>query len=87
MAILRSIHAQKHELASQPQKSNPLTAWLFNIWQSFVGKSVYGDEPQVWCQEDSLGQIWWSAYDPISGRSQVYCTEEEMMKWIDELHH
>ncbi|WP_335078288.1 hypothetical protein [Nostoc sp.] len=43
---------------------------------------------QVWQESDRRGHIsCWHAYDPITGRSACFGSEEEMRIWIDKCYY
>ncbi|WP_298907772.1 hypothetical protein [uncultured Nostoc sp.] len=47
-----------------------------------------GSDLQVWQESDQHGHIsCWRAYDPITGRSACFGSEEEMRIWIDKCYY
>lgn len=55
-----------------------------NVWQHFITWSVTRSQLQVWQQSDRHGRtLSWHAYDPLTGRSACFGSEEEMRIWIE----
>ncbi|MEH2413594.1 hypothetical protein [Nostoc sp.] len=65
--------------------------FLLNVrkyWQYFVTWMISGSDLQVWPESDRCGNIsCWHAYDPITGRSACFGSEEEMRIWIDKCYY
>lgn len=86
----RRIHFTRYETMPhlvpeiQPQHSK-LSEWLHKCWTSLLQFFTQEKEPRVWQTSDHTGQIWWHAHDPISGRSLVCTTTEEVQIWLDQL--
>ncbi|MEH2237982.1 hypothetical protein [Nostoc sp.] len=58
------------------------------LWQHFVIWMASGSDLQVWPESDWRGNISsWHAYDPITGRSACFGSEEEMRIWIDKCYY
>ena len=56
--------------------------------QHFVIWMTSGSDLQVWQESDRRGHIsCWHAYDPITGRSACFGSEEEMRIWIDKCYY
>ncbi len=57
-------------------------------WQQFVRYLIRASELQVWQELDRKGQVFsWHAYDPITGRSACFGSEEEMRMWIEQCYY
>lgn len=57
-------------------------------WQQFVTYLVRASELHVWQELDRKGQVFsWHAYDPITGRSACFGSEEEMRIWIEQCYY
>ncbi|KAF3889990.1 MULTISPECIES: hypothetical protein [Nostocales] len=57
-------------------------------WQQFVTFLMRASELQVWQELDRKGQVFsWHAYDPITGRSACFGSEEEMRLWIEQCYY
>ncbi|MBD2531672.1 hypothetical protein H6G97_19580 [Nostoc flagelliforme FACHB-838] len=68
-------------------KSNVLLN-LQKYWQYFVIWMNSGSDLQVWYESDRRGNTSsWHAYDPITGRSACFGSEEEMRIWIDKCYY
>ena len=48
--------------------------------------SVLMEEPElrVWRKSDTCGNTWWSACDPLTGRSIHHVSEEALRVWIEQ---
>ncbi|MEH2317843.1 hypothetical protein [Nostoc sp.] len=61
---------------------------LRKYWQYFVTWMISGSDLQVWPESDRRGNIsCWYTYDPITGRSACFGSEEEMRIWIDKCYY
>ncbi|MBE8998170.1 MULTISPECIES: hypothetical protein [unclassified Nostoc] len=61
---------------------------LQKYWQHFVIWMASGSDLQVWHESDWRGHISsWHAYDPMTGRSACFGSEEEMRIWIDKCYY
>lgn len=70
-------------------RCNRLT--LQSIWQHFW-KVLSVDlrasrDLRVWQQRDREGNIWWSAYNPITRKSVDRISEAQMRIWVEKCHH
>ncbi|MBD2354720.1 hypothetical protein H6G41_08770 [Tolypothrix sp. FACHB-123] len=60
---------------------------LHNFWQNTV-KILSSDyqELEVIQKVDRKGNIYWQAYDPISGKSYSSGSEVDVCMWIEQLY-
>ncbi|WP_445633531.1 hypothetical protein NSTC745_05199 [Nostoc sp. DSM 114161] len=60
---------------------------LHNIWEKFI-KQLLADpnELQVTQKVDRYGNIYWQAYDPVTGKSFASGSEVELSMWIEQLY-
>jgi len=56
---------------------------LHSIWQLLRKYLIASSELQVWSTCDRQGNIWWSAYNPITQRSIYHVSEEQILAWIE----
>ncbi|MEH2179081.1 hypothetical protein [Nostoc sp.] len=56
------------------------------IWANFVKKLLAPHELQVWRKVDRHGNIYWQAYDPVTGKSFSSGSETDMSMWIEQLY-
>lgn len=80
---------QKLELISfEKEESNSskpsLQSTLEQIWQSLVTALFESPILRVWYVYDELGRIWWSADDPVTGRSLHHVSETQLRAWIEQ---
>ena len=67
-------------------------AWLTasvwqTYWQQMVNAFRRSNEPRVWQRVDRLGNVYWQAYDPVTGRSTASASEAELRAWIEQLYY
>ena len=68
-------------------KSN-LVLFVQRFWRNFIAWMDSGSDLQVWHESDRYGHIsCWRAYDPTTGRSACFGSEEEMRMWIEQLYY
>ncbi|WP_017318114.1 hypothetical protein [Mastigocladopsis repens] len=68
--------------------SKQLLLPLKKVWEHVVIWLVSSSELQVWQESDRHGRIFsWRAYDPLTGRSACFGSEEEMRIWIEECYY
>ncbi|GAX41253.1 hypothetical protein NIES4075_22220 [Tolypothrix sp. NIES-4075] len=65
------------------------TSYLFALgkkfWQNFVTWLLdETKEIQVWQKSDGYGNIYWQAYDPITGKSFSSGSEADISMWIEQ---
>jgi hypothetical protein len=67
-------------------KPNQRFFWsrLEKFWKVLLQQFVKPPELQVWQKRDRWGNIWWNAYDPLTGRSIRHIAEEQMRIWIEQ---
>ena len=75
---------QKVKLANYKNNS-----YLFAIvkkgWQNFVMWLLDDNkEIQVWQKSDRHGNIYWKAYDPVTGKSFSSGSEADISMWIEQ---
>lgn len=58
-------------------------AKLQTIWQYLSVLFTKKPELQIQQQCDRLGNIWWNAYDPVTGMSKRFISQAEMLKWLE----
>ncbi|KAB8335593.1 hypothetical protein SD80_004640 [Scytonema tolypothrichoides VB-61278] len=68
--------------------SKEILPTMKNIWQGVVTWLFSGSELQVWQESDRCGRTFsWHAYDPLTGRSACFGSEEEMRIWIEHCYY
>lgn len=79
---------QRLELIVPPklEESGTIKVKLKRIWQ-LVRTTSRDSEPRVWYSRDRMGNTWWSALDPVTGRTINQVSESEMRSWIERRHH
>ncbi|MEH1826943.1 MAG: hypothetical protein V7L22_16530 [Nostoc sp.] len=57
------------------------------IWENFVKKLLSNpNELQVWQKVDRQGNIYWQAYDPVTGKSFSSGSQTDVCMWIEQLY-
>jgi hypothetical protein len=68
-----------------PPKTRPCQEFRFGVWwQRLVKTLARANELQVWQRCDRLGNCYWNAYDPATGRSITAGSAAEIRAWIEE---
>ena len=83
------VEYQRLELIVPPEvdrSGTSLRARIQRIWQ-FMTTTSRDWEPRVWCNYDYMGNIYWSAFDPVTGRAINQVSESEIRVWIEQRHH
>lgn len=81
---LKLISSQSTEQSSS--KSAKLSTPA-RLWKAFMHHLVQSRELQVWYSCDQTGNLWWSAYDPVTGQSIDRLSEAEMRAWVEQRHY
>lgn len=68
------------------QRQFTLRLTLISVWQFLSRALVKETELQVWCTYDNRGRLWWSAYDPNTGRLIKQISEAQMRVWLEQRH-
>lgn len=67
---------------------NSLLPTLKNVWQHVLTWMYSSSEIQVWQESDCYGCTYcWHAYDPMTGRSVCFGSEEEIRIWIEQSYY
>ena len=75
---------QKVKLATSKNNSY-FFAGVKKKWQNFVMWLLDDNkEIQVWQKSDSHGNIYWKAYDPVTGKSFSSGSEADISMWIEQ---
>jgi len=61
-------------------------SFLAQLWQRSIEYFSNANEIQVWQKLDRLGNIYWQAYDPVTGRSTCSGSELEIRAWIEQFY-
>ncbi|MEH1924449.1 hypothetical protein [Nostoc sp.] len=88
---IRCLSTEDIEINCSPslQKKNHSNLWksLHLIWEKFVEKLLSNpNELQVWQKVDRQGNIYWQAYDPVTGKSFSSGSETDVSMWIEQLY-
>ncbi|MBD2434447.1 hypothetical protein H6G66_25910 [Fischerella sp. FACHB-380] len=59
---------------------------LRKIWQTIVNYLVANQELKVWQKMDRHGNIYWQAYDPVTGKSFMSGSESDIRAWIEQIY-
>lgn len=60
---------------------------LHSIWENLVKKLLADpNELQVWQKVDRYGNIYWQAYDPVTGKSFSSGSQADVCMWIEQLY-
>lgn len=60
---------------------------FYRFWQNLLHTLLADhNEIQVWQKFDRHGNIYWKAYDPVTGKSFSSGSEADMCMWIEQLY-
>ncbi|PSM49770.1 hypothetical protein C7Y66_07290 [Chroococcidiopsis sp. CCALA 051] len=72
----------------EPQHNRPTRrSWLKKMWRSLVTAWSHNAEMRVWQTEDKIGRSLWKLYDPITGETFDFNSENEVRTWIEESYN
>lgn len=78
---LEQIYNYKPEL----QQNRPTRkSWLKKIWRSLITVLNDNSEMRIWKTEDRTGRSLWKLYDPITGETFDFNSENDVRTWIEE---
>ncbi|NMF85066.1 hypothetical protein [Nodosilinea sp. P-1105] len=63
-----------------------LGTWISNAWQAVLAQLNCSTEPRVWSTHTAK-ELLWNAYDPITGETIHFATENELRTWLEDLHY
>ncbi|MGI2905261.1 hypothetical protein [Tolypothrix sp. VBCCA 56010] len=67
--------------------SSSYNKFLHDLWQRLVDTLLTNSqELQVWQKVDRYGNIYWKAYDPVTGKSFMSGSEGDIRMWIEQLY-
>lgn len=67
----------------QQDASTAKTPWLGKVQQGFVKLCWANQEIKVWSQCDRSGNVWWSAYNPMTDELLHQVSEDDMRRWLE----
>jgi hypothetical protein len=88
-AVIDEVQAMKfiansHKIQSSKQVINNSVSWLIlQKWKMLLKSLVVSSEIQVWSTYDRQGNLWWSAYDPVTKRGIYHVSQEQILTWIE----
>lgn len=72
---------------SVPSRSKfTLPRWL-HLWNSLIAPLMNRSEPRITQKRDRWGNTYYQVYDPVSGFSSAFHTEEEVRIWLDRRYY
>ncbi len=72
--------ASKHSRNQQNKLKIPLLQRVLQyLSKSFVGSNKL----RIWQTYDYLGNNWWHAFDPVTGRNTSVNSKEKLQAWIE----
>jgi hypothetical protein len=82
------IQSNDTELQLKFSHSSISILWKFmGVFCQKIGKFLReSQELQVWQKVDRNGNIYWRAYDPITGKSFTSGSESDIRAWIEQLY-
>jgi hypothetical protein len=88
---IKYLQTEKIDITCSPsfQKKVNSKFWesLHSIWKNFLNQLLADpNELQVRQKVDRHGNIYWQAYDPVTGKSFASGSEVDMSMWIEQLY-
>ena len=90
---MKSVHNSECQSVAPISSANPKLQFhqltlkaIKRLWQ-FIVIEPMTSELRVWQTCDQLGEIWWSAYDPSTGRSIHQVSETDVRRWIEQRYY
>lgn len=75
---------QKLELiAPKPSFKARVGAMLSALPELILGLGTTSQEPQISQRRDRAGQLQWRVYDPMSGQSSQFSSENDVRIWLE----
>ena len=71
----------------QSQTENLKFSGLKGIFQRLLKFFVGANDLRIWQTNDRLGNNWWHAYDPVTGRHTSVDSEAQMRTWIEQHYY
>lgn len=68
------------ELIPEPAS---FTSQLGQLWRQLIKFLSCEAEPHICSIADVNGQLWWQVYDPRTGRSIWFDSEQELRIWLE----
>ncbi|HEY9661724.1 MAG TPA: hypothetical protein V6C65_24980 [Allocoleopsis sp.] len=78
-----------NELLEKSVPSRPkfsLPSWL-TLWNRLIAPFMDRSEPKITQKRDRWGNVYYQVYDPTSGFSSAFQTEEEVRIWLDRRYY
>ena len=60
---------------------------LHRIWDSLVNALANSSDPKITQRWDKLGNSYYQVYDPMTGRSGTFGSEQEIRFWLEERYY
>jgi hypothetical protein len=60
---------------------------LNHVWSFLLKTFAPTAEPQIYQKRDRSGNTYFKVYDPVTHRSNVFKTEQEVRVWLDQRHY
>jgi hypothetical protein len=84
---LRLQLADRAQGSVQAQGKTTHPNWFSQLWQRFMQSLSGKTELRVWQRTGAGGQLYWQAYDPVSGEFVTRGSEDEMREWIETRYY
>jgi hypothetical protein len=62
----------------------PVQRWLRGFWRSLTCRLLMGEEPGICQVYDQQGQPCSMIYDPSTGRTTLFRSDEEFLRWYNQ---
>lgn len=60
---------------------------LARLSQNIIRFLTKGSEPKIWQTQTRDGEYFWHIYDPKTGKTEDFISEQEVRTWIDQQYY
>jgi len=64
-----------------------IVARIYRLWQRIIYSTRSSTEPRVFHRSDRTGNAYFEIYDPLTGKSNCFGSEQEIRAWLDQPHY
>jgi len=61
-----------------------LGQYIGQVWHEIVLKLTPSNDPQIYEKRDRHGNTYFHVYDPLTGLSSTFSSEDEIRIWLDQ---
>ncbi|NJR58283.1 MAG: hypothetical protein HC769_05125 [Cyanobacteria bacterium CRU_2_1] len=73
--------------AETEYKSSSKISIFDRLWQSLLNGFLGNSEPKIYQKRDRYGDVYFRVYDPMTGTSSSFKSEQEVRIWLDQRYY